>query len=247
MCSGNIFLHLPVYRKSSTIIDTPQKMKTNAAENTGNNKKWLIYLLVLITLSLFGWLAFHVKSGGTFLVDDVGFAITMTMRNNFLTFLMQGITFLGSSFFLLPANILVTCWLFFLKKNRLLSIHWAITSIGGLILMYFFKGLYERPRPLDPYLGAVTGFSFPSGHTLNGLVFFGLLVVILWEFKVSKCWKFWGTTLLILIILGIGLSRVYLRVHYTSDVLGALLLGVAWLTISGYFFRLFKKRNKSLA
>ena len=215
----------------------------DSKENTSGAKKWMVYLLILTTLSFFGWLAFHVKSGETFLVDDEAFAGTFAMRNNSVTLLMHGITLLGSSNFLVPANILLILWIFFQKKNGLLTLQWTITAIGSLLLMYLFKGFYERPRPLDPYLASATGFSFPSGHTLNGLVFFGLLIFILWKFAGNRYWKIWATVLLIIIIFGIGVSRIYLRVHYASDVLGGLALGVAWLTISIYFFGGIKKRK----
>lgn len=235
-------LHLPVHFKNSP-IDT-LKMKTNSQDNTGGDKRWMVYLLLLVTLSLFGWLAFQVKSGETFLVDDAAFAATFALRNNSMTLLMRGITFFGSSYFLFPANILLICWVYFHKRDRLLTIQWAVTSIGSLFLMYFFKGLYERPRPLDPYLGAATGFSFPSGHTLNSLVFFGLLIFLLWKFAGKSFLKLWGTVLLSLIILGIGLSRIYLRVHYASDVLGGLTLGTGWLTLTIYIFGSIKREKQ---
>lgn len=218
-------------------------MKISSGENTGGIKKWMVYLLVLLTLGLFAWLAVHVKSGGTFLIDDEAFAATFAMRNNSMTLLMRAFTFLGSSYFLLPANILLICWILLSKKNRLLAMQWAITAIGSLLLMYFFKGFYGRQRPLDPFLEAASGFSFPSGHTLNSLVFFGLFIFILWKFAGNKYWKLWGAVLLSLLILGIGLSRIYLRVHYASDVLGGLALGVAWLTLSIYVFERLKKVN----
>lgn len=211
-------------------------MKISSGPNTVGIKKWMVYLLILLTLGLFTWLAIHVKSGGTFLIDDEAFATTYAMRNNSMTLLMRAITFLGSSYFLLPANILLICWILLFKKNRLLAMQWAITAIGSLLLMYFFKGFYGRQRPLDPFLEAATGFSFPSGHTLNGLVFFGLLIYIIWKIAANRYWKFWGIVFFSLIILGIGLSRIYLRVHYASDVLGGLTLGVAWLTLSIYVF-----------
>ena len=203
----------------------------------------MVYLLILITLGFFAWLAFEVKSGETFLVDKEAFAVTFAIRNNSMNVLMHMLTFLGSSNFLLPANILLILWIFFQKRNRLLTLQWTITAIGSLLLMYFFKGFYERPRPLDPYLASATGFSFPSGHTLNGLVFFGLVIFILWKFAGNRFYKMWSTVFLIIIILGIGVSRIYLRVHYASDVLGGLALGLAWLTINIYFFEGLKKRE----
>ncbi len=216
-------------------------MKVNFDKNTRGIKNWVVYLLLLLTLSLFSWLAVHVKSGGIFLIDEEAFALAFAMRNSIMTLFMRAITFLGSSYFLIPANLLMICWILFYMKNRLLAMQWMITAIASLLLMYLFKGLFGRQRPFDPFLETATGFSFPSGHTLNSLVFFGLLIFILWKFARYKNWKIWGTVLLSLLILGIGLSRIYLRVHYASDVLGGLALGIALLTLSIYGFERFRK------
>ena len=220
-------------------------MKKNAHKHISANSRGIVYVLVFVMLTVFGWLAIHVKSGGTFLVDEEAFAITVAMRNDYVTLLMEGITFLGSSYFLVPANSLMILWLLMHKKNRLLSLQWAITSLGALFLMYFFKGFYERPRPLDPFLEAATGWSFPSGHTLNGLVFFALLIFTLWKLPIARYAKILWTSLLMILILGIGISRIYLRVHYASDVLGGLTLGTAWLAISWYIFRILERPGKA--
>lgn len=220
-------------------------MKNNLNKDVRSDKKWIAFvLIILVSLGIFGWLAIHVKAGKTFLIDDEGFAVTYALRGNFMDILMECMTFLGSSTFLLPANIIVALVILFYKRNRLFAIQWVITAIISLLLMYLFKGMYQRPRPLDPYLESATGFSFPSGHTLNSLVFFGLVIYALWKYTRNRSLRIWGTILLILIILAIGLSRIYLRVHYASDVLGGLALGTCWLMVSICIFQYQKGKLK---
>ena len=209
------------------------------------NKNWVVYLLViLLSISLFSWLAVNVKAGKIFLIDKEAFAITFALRFHFMDILMEFMTFLGSSIFLLPANIVLILVILFYKKDKLFALQWTITAIVSLLLMYFFKGIYQRPRPLDPYLESAKGFSFPSGHSLNSVVFFGLIIFSLWKYAGNKSLRIWGTILLCLIIFAIGLSRIYLRVHYASDVLGGFSLGICWLMISVYIFQ-YQKGNLS--
>lgn len=221
-------------------------MKNNSYQENNANKNWIPFLLItLLSAGFFSWLAINVTAGKTFLIDEEAFAITFAVRSNFMNILMESMTFLGSSTFLLPANIFVIIVILFYKRNRFFAMQWTFMTIISLLLMYFFKGMYQRPRPLDPYLESATGFSFPSGHTLNSLVFFGLIIFSLWKYAKNKSLRLWGTALLTLIILAIGLSRIYLRVHYASDVLGGLSLGIFWLTISIYLFGLLAKKNRT--
>ena len=220
-------------------------MNIKSHQRSTANKNWVIYLLIiLLSISLFGWLAINVKAGKIFLIDKDAFAITFAFRTHFMDNLMEVMTFLGSSTFLLPANIILILVILIYKKDKLLALQWTITAIVSLLLMYFFKGIYQRQRPLDPYLESAKGFSFPSGHSLNSLVFFGLIIFSLWKYARSKSIRIWGTLLLILIILAIGMSRIYLRVHYASDVLGGFSLGICWLVMSVFIFQ-YQKGNKS--
>ena len=212
-----------------------------------NKNKGLVIFIISISLILFTWLSREVYTGRTFLMDDVVFNLTFSIRSSFLTGLMQVITFLGSSYFLLPANSLMICWILIGKKDAFFALQWAITSIGSLLLMYFFKGFYQRPRPLDPYLASASGFSYPSGHTLNSLVFFGLIIILIWRYSKKKSIRLWVTVMLSVLILAVGLSRNYLRVHYASDVLGGLSLGLLWLLLINLIFqRSFARQQKKL-
>jgi undecaprenyl-diphosphatase len=98
--------------------------------------------------------------------------------------------------------------------------------------MLLLKQLFQRKRPLSPLLKAAKGLSFPSGHAIMAVTFYGLLVYVL-QHTIDIGWmKFLLTFLLVILVILIGFSRVYLRVHYASDVLGGFIIGLLWLLIS---------------
>ena len=81
-------------------------------------------------------------------------------------------------------------------------------------------------------IGDVRGYSFPSGHALIGIVFYGLFIYIIWHEVKQKWLKIFLIVVLILLILLISFSRIYLRVHYPSDVIAGLAIGFIWLVLS---------------
>jgi len=149
-----------------------------------------------------------------------------------VTKFMLFITFFGSFNFLLPAYIALVIFDLFIKDKKLFLyiMMIGVTSTG---LMFLIKFLVKRLRPSDPLLHAVNGFSFPSGHSFCSFTFFGILMYIVWkDLKLNKAGKWILTCLLFAIAFTIALSRVYLHVHYASDVLAGFCLSVAWLTFS---------------
>ena len=92
--------------------------------------------------------------------------------------------------------------------------------------------IFHRDRPLTPLLEAAQGYSFPSGHATMSITFYGLIIFLVWQNEKSVLLKWLLTILLALLIISIGISRVYLRVHYASDVLAGFCVGLMWLLLS---------------
>lgn len=107
---------------------------------------------------------------------------------------------------------------------------------GGLVLIDVMKLFFARPRPLHPLLYREDTFSFPSGHATFSFIFYGTMAYFIWLTDLPKSWKYIIMTFLVLLSLAIGLSRIYLRVHYPSDVLGGFALGYSWLFLMIYSF-----------
>ena len=146
--------------------------------------------------------------------------------------IMLFITFLGKHQLLIPANLLLIFYFAFATHQNWFSIRIITISLSSLVLMLLLKYLFQRKRPLSPLLKAAKGLSFPSGHAIMSVTFYGLLLYILLH-TIDKGWlRYLLTVLLVLLIVLIGYSRVYLRVHYASDVLAGFVIGFLWLCIS---------------
>jgi undecaprenyl-diphosphatase len=145
---------------------------------------------------------------------------------------MQFFTFLGTHYFLIPANLVLIAWFLFVRRHRWYSIKVPAIAISSVVLMLVLKEVFGRDRPLVPLLEAARGFSFPSGHAFMSTTFYGLLAFIVSQDVRSHRLRWVLISGLAVLILIIGLSRIYLRVHYTSDVLAGLCLGIVWLVIS---------------
>ena len=150
---------------------------------------------------------------------------------------MQFITFFGNHKFLIPANLLLIVYFLFIKRHRWYSIKVPVIAIGGVLLMFILKQLFNRARPLVPLLEPVQGLSFPSGHALMSMSFYGLLIFLVWENVRNQVWKWIFIILLFFFILLIGFSRIYLRLHYFSDVLAGFAAGIIWLSLSIWAIR----------
>jgi undecaprenyl-diphosphatase len=146
--------------------------------------------------------------------------------------IMLFITFLGKHQFLIPANLLLIFYFLFATHQNWFSIRVVTIALSSLLLMFLLKYLFQRKRPLSPLLKAVKGLSFPSGHAIMAVTFYGLLIYILGNTVQMDWLKYILIVFLLLLIVLIGYSRVYLRVHYASDVLAGFIIGLLWLWIS---------------
>ena len=141
-------------------------------------------------------------------------------------------TFLGKHQFLIPANLILIFYFLFVARQTWFSIRILTISLSSLLLMLLLKRLFQRKRPLSPLLKAARGLSFPSGHAIMSVTFYGLLAYILQLSIQDDFIKYLVTVLMIILIGVIGYSRIYLRVHYASDVIAGFLIGFLWLVIS---------------
>jgi undecaprenyl-diphosphatase len=123
-----------------------------------------------------------------------------------------------------------------IRRNYQLTAYLVVTGLGALALDPAVKLLVGRLRPMVPApVTTAPGFSFPSGHTLNATVFYGVMLLIFLPIIPRRLRKL-ATGLVVAIVLLVGISRVALGVHYPSDVAGGWLLGVAWLAITTHAF-----------
>ena len=204
-------------------------------------------ILAMFTVSL---LAFIFITRRVFLLrnedlDNRVFDALKPYINDTNTSVMNFITFFGKHEFLVPANLALIAF-FLLKKRKWYSIKIPAIAISSLLLMFGLKQLFARQRPSNQLLAEATNYSFPSGHALMSVTFYGLLAYIAWHSVRDKGAKWIIISLLIFWIILIGLSRVYLRRHYYSDVMAGFATGFLWLVISLKVIRQIEKRSANL-
>jgi undecaprenyl-diphosphatase len=194
----------------------------------------ILFIAALIVFSIFAIRIFGIKDETN---DLIVFDRLSEWVTPFTTSFLQGITFLGSHTFLIPANLLLAFYFLFMKKHRWYSIKVPVVALGGLLLMTLLKQFFNRPRPLVPLLEPVRGLSFPSGHALMSVSFYGLLIYLVWENVKEPIRKWLLISSLVILIILIGFSRIYLRLHYFSDVIAGFSIGVIWLSVSIWTIR----------
>jgi undecaprenyl-diphosphatase len=145
-------------------------------------------------------------------------------RHPILEVTMRAITFLGDGATLLVLT--VVTWLVLRRARDRLASRLPVIVAGSAATEWLVKWLVSRPRPRGG------PFAFPSGHTFTSVVFFGLVIYLLWTRDVAWPWRVGGTIACVLVVVGIGLSRMYLRFHWLTDVLGGLTGGLAYLLIA---------------
>lgn len=160
------------------------------------------------------------------LIDNLSFYYVKPWVKNTNTEVAVFVSYFGSGLFLLPAYFFIIYSL--LSKGRKTYAIFVFTvSVSGLLLGLVLKELFQRPRPLHHMVSA-GGYSFPSGHSLGGFIFCLLVIFLIWKLKTSRLNKYFLYFISAVFGFLIGFSRVYLHVHYATDVLGSLFVAIGW-------------------
>ena len=195
------------------------------------NPPFLGILLVLTPLFLFAKLAEEVfVEKDTNYLDWYLLSYFHSFSTPSLDRVMLFFTFLGSVKFYLvafPVTLALLAW-----RRRWWELGGlSFSFLGALLFNNLLKMGFHRVRP-NLYFIQETGYSFPSGHAMVTLVFYGTLLYFAFQHTSFRKWRSLLVVLAIFLIVAIGVSRVYLGVHYPSDVLGSYLAGFCWLIIS---------------
>jgi membrane-associated phospholipid phosphatase len=197
----------------------------------------ILFLISFILLVLTTWVVFVRK---TTILDDKVFEWISPLTSDFMTAFMKAITYMGNYQFLAPANLLLIGFLIW-KKQKRAAWRVAVIALSSLGMKLALKELFHRLRPTDPMLQGITNFSFPSGHAFMSVSFYGLLIWLTWTHVRDNKLRLVLTILFAILIFLIGFSRIYLRVHYTTDVVAGFCLGICWVSLLLWFTRKIEK------
>lgn len=185
--------------------------------------------IAAVSILFFAWIAEEVLEGDTRVFDETVRSFVHAFANDWITFLMKFITFLGSTLFLSLACI--GFFIIFIKKKwKRAAVLLMTTMAGAVILNFVLKISFERARPIPFFETPLPeSYSFPSGHSLYAVCFYGGLAWLITSRSSNYLAYISIWTLAVLICLFIGLSRIYLGVHYPSDVIAGFTAAVVWL------------------
>ncbi len=158
----------------------------------------------------------------TFIYDNI-----TLFKNDYITSLMIIITNFASALFIIGITILLCVQL----KNRKYNIYIILNLIMIFIVNRILKYLFARPRPNVDRLVEESGYSFPSAHTMIGTAFYGFLIYLIIKEIKNKKIKYTLSIILGLLIFMIGISRVYLGVHYATDVIMGFVFAAIYLIL----------------
>ncbi len=200
-------------------------MKEKVKEFIINNIKWIILFICLIG---FLALAEDVFNKEIMNGDIIGYKFISTfLISDFATPIAKFITNFGGAIFIAG----VTIFLAIIIKNKKIGISIFANLVIITGLNQLLKRILQRPRPTEYRIIQETGYSFPSGHSMISMAFYGYLIYLIYKYVKNKYIKWISISLLSILICLIGISRIYLGVHYTSDVLGGFLISISYLVI----------------
>lgn len=198
-------------------------------------KKYRSILVVLLVI-IFFVLCYLINKNDILVIDKLVYNfICDNIMSEDLTPFVKVITHLGGVLF----TIIIGIMIFIFGKNIRYFVTFDI--VGVTILNQVVKHIMRRDRPDVLRLVNESGYSFPSGHSMVSMALYGIIIFLIYKNVKNKYLKITFITLLSLLIVLIGLSRVYVGVHYVSDVLGGFILGLVYLII---YIGLYNKKRE---
>jgi len=195
-----------------------------------NYRKWLVLSLLLLFILLTTLISFNLLNG----IDNYFYNLVTFKVNDFIINFYKGVTFLGSTEFIIFLVIFFLILFIILKKRNygyLISIVLIISTVINNVL----KLIVRRERPLVLSFVEEHSFSFPSGHTMAAVSMYGILIYLILKSNLSKKLKGVISAVLGIIPVLVALSRVYLGAHFMSDVIGGIIVSTILLIVITYF------------
>lgn len=189
------------------------------------NLKWVIFFFCFILFLVF---VINVFNNEIMELDiDFYYLLFNYLMSDFVTPIALFITNLGGAVWLIFFTIILVIMI----NNKKIKVAITANLIIITILNILFKNVLKRPRPNEHSITTSSGYSFPSGHSMVCMAFYGFLIYLIFKYIKNKKLKWFLILSLSLLIIGIGISRIYLGVHYTSDVLGGFLFSISYLIL----------------
>lgn len=185
-------------------------------------------IIFSVSLILFVLIAIEVFHKPAVKLDNIVYTfLSNNIISDTLTKFVKIITNFGGAIILI---LLAVSSLLFVK-NKKIGLCIILNLVLVTLLNLTIKNILQRERPTGFRLIEEGGYSFPSGHSMASMAFYGLIILYIYKYIENKYIKFFAISFFSVLILGIGISRIYLGVHYTTDVLAGFLLSISYLIV----------------
>lgn len=205
-------------------MEKTKKLMINIKKIIKQNQRWIIMFMGII---IFFIILDDILDSEVVNFDEKGYTIISKQTSDFMTVFAKVVTSFASPIIL----IIVTIVLFVSIKNKKIRFSIVINLIVSVILNFVLKNIIQRPRPTEHRLIDEMGYSFPSGHSMVSMAFYGYIMYLIIKNVKNKTIKFFSSIIIGALIICIGLSRVYLGVHYSSDVVGGFMIALSYLML----------------
>lgn len=200
--------------------------------NKIKNNKYILYISIPLLLVIF-LITTKVMVGKELYIDKLAYHFLIEkLRNDKLTTFMKLATKLSNPEVMVVIAIISIMICIKFIKNKKLSLGIILNLVGITLINQMLKFIFKRERPTGYRLIEMSGYSFPSGHAMASLAFYGLLIYIIKRLVKNKYLKILLIIINVAIIILIGVSRIYLGVHYLSDVLTGYSISIIYLLIT---------------
>jgi undecaprenyl-diphosphatase len=200
-----------------------------------------IFLACILVFLIIG--AEVASATGPLEFDENAFALAKSMQSAGFTQFIEFITFFASRHFMTAAALMLIAYFLFVRRHKWYSLKVPVVALGSISLNLVLKYFFDRQRPDLPLVEA-SGLSFPSGHSMIAASFYSLIIYLTWKHVKSKPLRNFLVALLVIFILLIGFSRIYLRVHFATDVVAGFAAGILWVIIGIWSLRKIEKYTK---
>ena len=200
--------------------------------------KYLIWIILVLGLLLFFYLVRLINANTISVLDNYIYNLIKGFISPKMTPIVKFITEFGNYTVMIPVIILF----YLFNKDKSFNRYFTINLAAIFTSNFIVKNIIRRDRPIDINLIIENGFSFPSGHSMVSFAFYGFIIYYVYCSHLSKLGKTIIISILTLLVLMIGLSRIYLGVHYASDVIGGFVLALVYLII--FIKYIYKKEKK---
>lgn len=186
-------------------------------------------IVCIVSMHLFLELTDEMLEKDLIKFDAILIDFALLNRSENATTFFSIITHFGDTIMYVAITLLLFLLYYFARERKKEVILLTIVSITGFLANVSLKWLFQRPRPMGNQLTEAAFYSYPSGHAMSSTIFYGFLIYVIWRENMSLPFKILFSIMLSALILLISYSRVYLGVHYASDVIAGILGGAFWI------------------